>query len=93
MISSRLSKENLKDISVGTVHTFQGKEAKVVYLVLGADENSRGAAFWAVGTPNIMNVAATRAKEEFYIIGSQRLYSSLGSKVVKETLKQLNKSF
>ena len=93
MISSRLSKENLKDISVGTVHTFQGKEAKVVYLVLGADENSRGAAFWAVGTPNIMNVAATRAKEEFYIIGSQKLYSSLGSKVVKETLKQLNKSF
>ena len=44
-------------------------------------------------TPNIMNVAATRAKEEFYIIGSQKLYSSLGSKVVKETLKQLNKSF
>lgn len=93
MISSRLSKENLKDISVGTVHTFQGKEAKVVYLVLGADENSRGAAFWAVGTPNIMNVAATRAKEEFYIIGSQKLYSSLGSKVVKETLEQLNKAF
>ncbi len=29
MISSRLSKENLKDISVGTVHTFQGKKQKL----------------------------------------------------------------
>lgn len=85
--------ENGKPVNVGTVHTFQGKEAKIVYLVLGADERSKGAANWAMGTanPNIMNVAATRAKEEFYIIGDKKLYSSLGSNVVDSTLSLLAK--
>ena len=78
---------NKKVTNVGTVHTFQGKEAPIVFLVLGADERSRGAANWAMGTdhPNIMNVAATRAKEAFYIIGDQALYLELNSDVVNET--------
>lgn len=73
--------------NVGTVHTFQGKEARIVFLVLGADEKSVGAANWAVGTenPNIMNVAATRAKEEFYIIGDKKLYLGLRSDVINNT--------
>lgn len=78
-------------INVGTVHTFQGKEAKIVYLVLGADPKSKGAASWAVSDPNIMNVAATRAKEEFYIIGDKQLYASLGSRVADESIKIIEK--
>lgn len=76
-----------KPTNVGTVHTFQGKEAPIVFLVLGADEKSRGAANWAMGSqePSIMNVAATRAKEEFYIIGSKALYQSLNSDVINHT--------
>lgn len=78
---------NGKPTNVGTVHTFQGKEARTVFLVLGADESTKGAANWAVGTdnPNIMNVAATRAKEEFCIIGSRKLYLGLQSDVIKMT--------
>lgn len=82
-------RENGKPTNVGTVHTFQGKEAKIVYFVLGADERSQGAASWAVDQANIMNVAATRAKEEFYIIGDEKLYSSLGSQVANTTLQIL----
>lgn len=78
--------ENGKATNVGTVHTFQGKEAKIVYFVLGADSESKGAAKWAVSEPNIMNVAATRAKEEFYIIGDKKLYSTIGSKVANQTI-------
>jgi hypothetical protein len=63
--------------SIGTVHTFQGKEADAVILVLGADEQSRGAAAWASGKPNILNVAVTRAKYRFYIIGSKKLWAGL----------------
>lgn len=76
-----------KPTNVGTVHTFQGKEAPIVFLVLGADEKSKGAANWAMGSqdPSIMNVAATRAKEEFYIIGSKALYQSLNSDVINHT--------
>lgn len=76
-------------VNVGTVHTFQGKEAKIVYLILGADEASRGAAGWAVSEPNIMNVAATRAKEEFYIIGDKELYNNLGSGTAEKTIRIL----
>ncbi|WP_431028499.1 DEAD/DEAH box helicase [Lysinibacillus sp. LZ02] len=79
-----------KTTNVGTVHTFQGKEAKIVYFVLGADSSSKGAASWAVSEPNIMNVAATRAKEEFYIIGDKKLYASLGSEVVNKTISIIN---
>lgn len=79
-------REKGKAVNVGTVHTFQGKEAKVVYFVLGADSTSKGAAKWAVTEANMMNVAATRAKEEFYIIGDKKLYASLGSKVANTTI-------
>lgn len=78
--------QNGKAINVGTVHTFQGKEAKIVYFVLGADNESSGAAKWAVNEPNMMNVAATRAKEEFYVIGDKKLYQSLRTKVANETI-------
>ena len=77
--------EKNKPTNVGTIHTFQGKEAPIVFLVLGADKNSRGAARWAVEEPNMMNVAVTRSKEEFYIIGDKRLYLDLGSDVVRDT--------
>ncbi|KRG16536.1 DNA helicase [Virgibacillus soli] len=79
-------RENGKITNIGTVHTFQGKEAKIVYFVLGADSNSSGAARWAVSDPNMMNVAATRAKEEFYVIGNKKLYASLGSEVANKTI-------
>lgn len=85
--------EHGKPTNVGTVHTFQGKEARIVFLVLGADERSKGAANWAMGTenPNIMNVAATRAKEEFYIIGDRKLYLSLRSDVINNTYEIIRK--
>ena len=77
--------EHGKSTNVGTVHTFQGKEAPIVFFVLGADQQSSGAARWAVDEANIMNVAATRAKEEFYIIGDRKLYLGLGCDVVTDT--------
>ncbi|MDA7025098.1 hypothetical protein PJ311_00575 [Bacillus sp. CLL-7-23] len=44
-ISTEILNDWLKN-SVGRVHTFQGKEADIVYLVTGTDEN--GAANWHV---------------------------------------------
>lgn len=65
--------------SIGTVHTFQGKEASCVIFVLGADksDSGRGAAEWAARKPNILNVAATRAQDRFYIVGDQELWGQL----------------
>ena len=79
-----------KATNIGTIHTFQGKEAPIVFMVLGADNRSKGAAIWAVNEPNMMNVAATRAKKEFYVIGDKRLYQSLGSDVANSTISIIN---
>ncbi|MEB3025188.1 MULTISPECIES: DEAD/DEAH box helicase [unclassified Parvimonas] len=82
-----------KPTNIGTVHTFQGKEADIVFLVLGCDEKSRGAARWAMSStnPNIMNVAVTRAKEEFYIIGDLSLFMNINSDVINQTYSILKK--
>lgn len=64
---------------VGTVHTVQGREAKIVFFVLGAQMASQnGARAWAGGSPNLVNVAVTRAKESLYVIGNKQLWKSAG---------------
>ncbi len=82
-----------KPKNIGTVHTFQGKEAPIVFLVLGCDGRSLGAANWAMGSsnPNIMNVASTRAKDEFYIIGDKSLFLRTKSEVINEACRIIDK--
>lgn len=43
------------DKSIGTVHTFQGKEANTVYFVTGTDEKEDGAIDWSCSEPNLKN--------------------------------------
>lgn len=64
---------------VGTVHTVQGREAKIVFFVLGAQGASQnGARNWAGGRPNLVNVAVTRAQASIYVIGNRGLWKSAG---------------
>jgi len=59
---------------IGTVHTFQGKEESIVWMVLGCDQETQAAAQWASEKPNILNVALTRAKHRFFMIGDAALW-------------------
>lgn len=61
--------------SVGTIHAFQGKESDSVILVLGGNVNKPGAINWVCEEPNILNVAATRARNSFYIIGNSKIWN------------------
>lgn len=74
---------------VGTVHTVQGREAEAVILVLGAPlDEQKGARAWAGMTPNILNVAITRAKEALYVVGNQDLWKDVG--VFKELYSRID---
>jgi hypothetical protein len=64
---------------VGTIHTFQGKEAEAVILMLGAGRGARpGSRNWAGSMPNLLNVAATRAKRALYVVGNRAEWQGVG---------------
>ena len=89
-IKSKIKKTNLlnnwvKDPNtwikenIGTIHIFQGGEAEIVFFVLGAQNKSHyGARHWAGKTPNLVNVAVTRAKTSLYVIGNRDIWKSNG---------------
>lgn len=64
---------------VGTIHTFQGREAETVIMLLGAPNARQGGArAWAGREPNILNVAVSRAKQNFYVVGSFGAWAGVG---------------
>ena len=64
---------------IGTVHTVQGREAEAVIFILGAPNASQtGARAWAGKSPNLLNVAVTRAKEALYVVGNRSLWEHAG---------------
>ncbi|WP_114858805.1 DEAD/DEAH box helicase [Azospirillum brasilense] len=60
--------------SVGTVNTFQGKEADEVVIVLGGKPGARTR---MCRKPNLLNVALTRAKRRVYVVGDYGGWSQL----------------
>ncbi|XZH88387.1 AAA domain-containing protein [Clostridium perfringens] len=62
--------DDAKNIDVGTVHTFQGAERKVIILstVYGASDGC----FFINKNSSLMNVAVSRAKDAFWVFGSRK---------------------
>ncbi|MCJ7841648.1 DNA2/NAM7 family helicase [Lederbergia sp. NSJ-179] len=87
----RMNKQmSVCNVKIGTVHTFQGKEAPLVLLVLGVNDGENGPLRWASDTPNLLNVAASRAKEYFVVIGNKETWGKV--KYFEVALKELNKT-
>ncbi len=83
--SSSILQDKIPDITqwvrdrIGTIHTVQGREAEAVIFVLGAPlPEQSGARDWAGKEPNLINVAVTRAKDVFYVIGNRDVWRNAG---------------
>ncbi len=61
-------------VECGTIHTFQGKEADIVILVLGTHRGDEAARNWVASSPNMLNVAITRAQKRLYVIGNRKVW-------------------
>jgi len=70
------------------VHTFQGKEAEAVILLLGATSSQQdGARAWATNQVNLLNVAVSRAKQALYVVGNQNAWGNKNNmKIVSSKL-------
>lgn len=64
--------DSFLDNNIGTVHKFQGKEAQEVIFMLGCDSSASGAVRWV--SPNIVNVAASRARQRLYVIADYNVW-------------------
>lgn len=91
LIRSYLSKELPREsayISVGTVHTFQGAERKVILFstVYGAKDSG----YFIERNPNLVNVAVSRAQDSFLVFGSRAaLQGQVGRLLKTHTPTQL----
>ena len=64
---------------VGAIHTFQGKKAEAVILMLGAGRGAKaGSRTWAGATPNLLKVVATRARRVLYVVGNRTEWQLVG---------------
>lgn len=66
-----------KNVSIGTVHTFQGAERKVIILSTVYGDND--GCFFINHNESLMNVAVSRAKDVFLVFGSRSCLDSKGS--------------
>ena len=73
--------------NIGTVHTFQGQGTDEVIFLLGCDSKSMGAVNWV--NNNIVNVAATRAKFRFYMIGDKSVWTCRSVRVARECTAEI----
>ncbi len=96
LIKEELTKRGLSDqIRVGTVHAFQGDERSAIIFspVLSSGRSSGRRRF--VEDPQLVNVALTRAKEVFLVVGDKCAFTSATSPLgsLREEVERLERLY
>lgn len=76
LIKSELRRLNIKDITVGTVHSLQGAERNVIIFSSVYDFSQKGSNYFFDNGPNMLNVAVSRAKDSFLVFGDMEIFNS-----------------
>ncbi len=73
IIKERVLQEGLSRVDVGTVHTFQGDEKEIIYFSSAVTPHSSPKTFdWIKNNEELFNVAITRAKHAFVMVGDYK---------------------
>ncbi|MFP7471242.1 AAA domain-containing protein [Niallia taxi] len=86
-------KKLLEEDSIGTVHTFQGRERDIIFFstVIGHGIN-QGVVKWINNNANLINVAVTRAVQAFLLVGDLKYLRNSGGILKDLTIYAENKS-
>ena len=88
-LNNIIKNEKLDGLVAGTVHKFQGSERTFIYFstTVGSSDSCNNSFYNREGKTNIINVAISRAKEQFIIVGNKAKLSedtqSLTGKLIK----------
>ncbi|MCI8402575.1 MAG: AAA family ATPase [Lachnospiraceae bacterium] len=82
-IRELLRKENLPNVSCGTVHAFQGDEKDVILFSLAVTGHTKEGTYgWLKNNRELINVATSRAREKLVVLGDaeqiDRLHGTQG---------------
>lgn len=80
-VQTNLLNEEFPELECGTVHTFQGREKRIIIFCTTRYWKSRSSGFGHLlegpNRENILNVAVSRAQEKFIIIGCGELFDTV----------------
>lgn len=77
-INDMLKKNEIKNVSCGTVHAFQGDEKDVILFSLAlTDKTGAGTYGWLKNNKELINVATSRAKNQLIIFSSKKVLERL----------------
>lgn len=73
MINEAIKKENLTNVTCGTVHAFQGDEKDVVLFSLALTDTTLKSTYdWLKNNKELINVATSRARNQLVMVGSSK---------------------
>lgn len=90
LIESEFKIHNLPDVSVGTVHAFQGDEKDIILFSTAiTSDTGKGTYDWLKNNKELINVATSRAKHKLVILSSMKAVENLCSKDEQDDLYEL----
>lgn len=74
IIKKQLVDQGIPRVTVGTIHSFQGSERDIIIFSPVYTSDCGGTPFFFDLSPNMLNVAVSRAKDTFIVIGDPNIF-------------------